>query len=98
MENRLPGKTILITGASAGIGRSTAVEFAKTCPGDLKLILTARRMERLKECADEIEKISGKGVKVHCSKLDISNAREIQSFIINLPTEFSDIDILINNA
>jgi 3-hydroxy acid dehydrogenase / malonic semialdehyde reductase len=98
MENRLLGKTILITGASAGIGRSTAVQFAKACPRDLKLVLTARRVDRLKECADDIDRIAGKGVKVLCSKLDISDLKDIQSFISNLPAEFQDIDILVNNA
>jgi len=46
---RLAGKTILVTGASSGIGKSTALEFARTQPDDLKLILTARREDALKE-------------------------------------------------
>lgn len=94
----MKGKTILITGASAGIGRSTALEFAKVCPKDLRLILTARRVDRLKECADEIERFTGKGVKVLCVKLDISDTNEVKSFMKSLPAEFEDIDILVNNA
>ena len=98
MSKRLCGKTILITGASSGIGKSTAVEFSHISPGDLKLILTARRLDTLKEVAEEIKKDVGEGVKVLPVKLDISNADEVRNFIGNLPEEFKDIDVLINNA
>jgi NADPH:quinone reductase-like Zn-dependent oxidoreductase len=97
MAQRLKGKTIVITGASSGIGRSTAIEFAKTQPDDLKLILTARREDTLKEVAKEIEGFA-KGVKVLPVKLDVSNIEEVQSFVEKLPQEFKDIDVLVNNA
>lgn len=98
MEKRLSGKTIVITGASSGIGRSTAVEFAKTAPKDLKLVLTARRIDTLKEVAAQISKEVGDGVKVHTVKLDVSNPKEISDFVPNLPDEFKEIDVLVNNA
>lgn len=94
---RLAGKTILVTGASSGIGKSTALEFARTQPDDLKLILTARREETLKEVKKEIEGIA-KGVKVHVVKLDVSNVQEIGQFVGKLPAEFKEIDVLVNNA
>jgi 3-hydroxy acid dehydrogenase/malonic semialdehyde reductase len=97
MAQRLKGKTIVITGASSGIGKSTAVEFARTQPDDLKLILTARREDTLKETAKEIESFA-KGVKVLPFKLDVSNVEEVQGFVDKLPAEFKDIDILVNNA
>jgi UDP-N-acetylglucosamine:LPS N-acetylglucosamine transferase len=97
MAQRLRGKTIVITGASSGIGKSTAVEFARTQPDDLKLILTARREDTLKEVAKEIESFA-KGVKVLPFKLDVSNVEEVQGFVDKLPSEFKDIDILVNNA
>jgi NADP-dependent 3-hydroxy acid dehydrogenase YdfG len=97
MAQRLKGKTIVITGASSGIGKSTAVEFARTQPDDLKLILTARREDTLKEVAKEIESFA-KGVKVLPFKLDVSNVEEVQGFVDKLPSEFKDIDILVNNA
>ncbi|CAI6342211.1 unnamed protein product [Periconia digitata] len=97
MAQRLKGKTILITGASAGIGKSTALEFARTQPDDLKLILTARRVDSLKEVASEIEG-SAKGVKVHIVKLDVSVPEEIEALVGNLPSDFKDIDVLVNNA
>ncbi|SPN99717.1 related to ketoreductases [Cephalotrichum gorgonifer] len=98
VSQRLAGKTILITGASSGIGRSTAFEFARTSPKDLKLVLTARRIDTLKEIAAEIVKEVGEGVKVLPVQLDVSNADEVRSFVGSLPAEFSEIDVLVNNA
>ena len=57
MSKRLEGKTIVIPGASSGIGRSTAIEFARTSPNNLRLILTARRIDTLKQIAEEIKKV-----------------------------------------
>ena len=98
VAKRLEGKTIVITGASSGIGRSTAFEFARTAPKDLKLILTARRIDTLKEIAAEIKKEVGDGVKVLPVKLDVSNPDEVRNFVPSLPEEFKDINVLVNNA
>jgi len=98
MSKRLEGKTIVVTGASSGIGKATAVEFARTAPKDLKLILTARRIDTLKEVAEQIKKEVGEGVKVLPFKLDISSPEEVRGFVGALPAEFKEIDILINNA
>lgn len=96
---RLTGKTILVTGASSGIGRSTALEFARTAPkNDLRLILTARRVDSLKELAQEIKKEVGDGVKVLPFKLDVSNPAEVKGIVGNLPEEWRNIDVLVNNA
>ena len=96
MGKRLRGKTIIITGASSGIGRSTAFEFARTST-DLKLILTARRIDSLGQIAKEIMD-EFKTVKVHTVQMDVSNPEEINSFLDNLPVEFQNIDVLVNNA
>lgn len=98
MAKRLSGKTILITGASSGIGRSTALEFARTSPDNLKLIVTARRIDSLKELATEIAKEVGDGVKVLPIQLDVSNADQVRGFVAQLPEEFREIDVLVNNA
>ncbi|KAM6525398.1 hypothetical protein FALCPG4_010946 [Fusarium falciforme] len=96
---RLAGKTVVVTGASSGIGRSTALEFARTAPSnDLRLILTARRIDSLKELADQIKSEVGDGVKVLPFKLDVSNPAEIKGFVSNLPEEWRNIDVLVNNA
>lgn len=98
MSQRLQGKTVLITGASSGIGKSTALEFARTCPQDLKLILTARRLDNLKQLAEDIKKELGGGVQVLPVQLDISKSSEVHGFVSKLPTDFQQIDVLVNNA
>lgn len=98
MAKRLEGKTIVITGASSGIGRSTAMEFARTSPKDLRLILTARRIEILEEVKKEIEEECGEGVRVLPVKLDVSKPEEVRGFVGGLPGEWRDIDVLVNNA
>jgi len=98
MGKRLEGKTVLITGASSGIGKSTAQEFARTSPKNLKLILTARRIDSLKQLAADINKEVGDGVQVLPVQLDVSNPSEVAKLIPNLPKEFQEIDVLVNNA
>ncbi|KAK4165165.1 hypothetical protein QBC43DRAFT_343881 [Cladorrhinum sp. PSN259] len=96
---RLEGKTVLVTGASSGIGRSTALEFARTAPkNNLKIIITARRIDSLKELASEIEAETNGGVKVFPVQLDISDPAQVKSFVPNLPEEWRDIHVLVNNA
>jgi 3-hydroxy acid dehydrogenase/malonic semialdehyde reductase len=97
VASRLAGKTILITGASSGIGRATALEFARTQPNDLKLVLTARREEALAELKKEIEGVAS-GVKVAVVKLDVSNQEEVRAFAKALPEGFGEVDVLVNNA
>lgn len=98
MSKRLSGKTILITGASSGIGRSTALEFARTSPTSLKLIVTARRIDALHSLAAEIAQEVGDGVQIHPYQLDVSKPDEIATLIPSLPPAFQDIDVLVNNA
>ncbi|KAM5480014.1 putative 3-hydroxy acid dehydrogenase [Microsporum canis] len=98
MCKRLDGKTVLVTGASSGIGKATALEFARSSPRNLKLILTARRFDSLKQVAEEIKAEVGEGVKVLPIQLDVSKKENIDKFIAELPEEFKEIDILVNNA
>lgn len=98
MEQRLTGKTVLITGASSGIGRSTAKEFARTAPSSLKLILTARRLEAIQSLIDEINKEVGPGVQCHAARFDVSVPGAADTLIKSLPAEFANVDVLVNNA
>jgi 3-hydroxy acid dehydrogenase/malonic semialdehyde reductase len=98
MAKNLEGKTVLITGASSGIGRSTAFEFARTSPQNLKLVLTARRIDRLHEISTKIREEVGDGVQVCVKQLDVSKPEEVSGLVEALPQEFQDIDILVNNA
>jgi 3-hydroxy acid dehydrogenase/malonic semialdehyde reductase len=95
---RLEGKTIVITGASSGIGRSTALEFARTAPKNLKLVLAARRVDALEQVKEDIRKEVGDGVRVLAVKLDVSKPDDVKRFVPSLPAEFGDIDVLVNNA
>jgi len=98
MGRRLEGKTVVVTGASSGIGKSTAMEFARTSPKNLKLVLTARRIDTLKQVAEEIQKEVGDGVNVLPVQLDVSKPDQVRTFVSNLPKEFQEIDVLVNNA
>ncbi len=84
-------KIALITGATSGIGKATAEAFAKL---GINLILCGRRLERLEEIKNELSKV----VKVYTLQFDISNSKAVKEAIGNLPDEWSQIDILINNA
>lgn len=84
-------KIALITGATSGIGKATAYEFAKH---NMNLILCGRRQERLIAIKKELEKLT----KVHILNFDVSNKIETFKAIDALPEDFKPIDILINNA
>lgn len=98
VAKRLEGKTVVITGASSGIGYSTAKEFARTSPASLKIVVTARRVDKLEQLAKEIKEEVGDGVKVLPVALDVSNPQQVKDFIPSLPAEFQEIDVLVNNA
>ena len=83
---------VLITGASSGIGEAIARVFAAA---GAKLILVARRQERLEELADELHKFTS---AVHLLPLDVCSCSSVESALTNLPDAWSSVDILINNA
>ncbi|MBC1238702.1 short-chain dehydrogenase [Nostoc linckia z18] len=89
----LKNQIILITGASSGIGTACAKIFAGA---GAKLILAARRLERLQELADSLRQDFN--TEVHLLKLDVRDRSAVESAISTLPSPWSDIDILINNA
>lgn len=84
-------KTALITGATSGIGRATAHEFAKQ---GINLVLCGRRQERL----DTIQKALSKKTDVHTLNFDVRDKEDVIKAIKSLPENFKTIDILINNA
>jgi NADP-dependent 3-hydroxy acid dehydrogenase YdfG len=89
----LRGKTIFITGASSGIGKACAEAFAKE---GSRLILAARREDRLLEIGKDLEKKFG--VKTKSYQLDVRNLKEVKKTISSFPDDWKKIDILINNA
>lgn len=84
-------KTALITGATSGIGRATAHEFAKH---GMNLILCGRRQERL----DTIQKALSKQTEVHTLNFDVRDKKATFEAIASLPEPFKTVDVLINNA
>ena len=86
-------KTILITGATAGIGRAIAQIFAKK--EKVRLILTGRRKERLEELKSDFSK---KGIATHILNFDVREMKGVQEAVKSIPDDWKNIDILINNA
>jgi NADP-dependent 3-hydroxy acid dehydrogenase YdfG len=84
-------KTALVTGATSGIGKAIAYEFAKH---GIDLVLCGRRQERL----DQIQNDLKSQTKVHTLNFDVRDKDEIFKAIDSLPEHFKTIDILINNA
>lgn len=74
------------------------MEFARTSPKNLRLVLTARRIDALQDLAGKIRDEVGEGVKVLPLKLDVSKPDEVRGFVDSLPAEYREIDILVNNA
>jgi NADP-dependent 3-hydroxy acid dehydrogenase YdfG len=86
-------KIVFISGASSGIGESTARLFAAQ---HAHLILCARNLDKLTQLREELSK--NFNVKVHTLQLDIRNHEDIRASLLSLPEAFKNIDILINNA
>ena len=93
MESRLTGKVVLITGATAGIGRSTAFGFAKM---GCKLILLVRNAEKGEALKKEIQ--AEYDVEIKLLIVDVRDAKGIEAAILGLPEEWKKISILVNNA
>jgi 3-hydroxy acid dehydrogenase/malonic semialdehyde reductase len=91
--NNLRDKLVFITGASSGIGKACAESFANA---GAKLLLAARRIERLKKFAEEL-RIKYE-VDVKTIKLDVRNYEEVKESLNKLEDDWKKIDILINNA
>ena len=84
-------KTVLITGATSGIGRATAFELAKH---GFNLILCGRREQRLKDIKKDLEGQT----RIHTLNFDVRDKKAVFEAVESLPERFKIIDILINNA
>lgn len=89
----LQGKIVFITGASSGIGAATALAFASE---GAHLLLAARRAGKLAEVASRA--LEGGAAAVHSIDLDVRHRHAVQTAIDELPPEWSEIDVLVNNA
>jgi short-subunit dehydrogenase len=92
MDTELKGKIVLITGASSGFGMDAARLFAyEGC----KVVLAARRIDRLQELAARIQKDGGEAIAV---PVDVVDREEIRFMVQTVLDLYNRIDILFNNA
>ncbi|MEM8930417.1 MAG: SDR family NAD(P)-dependent oxidoreductase, partial [Acidobacteriota bacterium] len=89
---RLDGKTALVTGASQGIGRTSASRLAEQ---GARVVPAARGVDKLEALATEIRDAGGDAQPI---ALDISKSDAIGEQLAELPDGWGDIDILVNNA
>ncbi|MDA1230062.1 MAG: SDR family NAD(P)-dependent oxidoreductase [Planctomycetota bacterium] len=91
LERRLAGKTVLITGASYGIGASLALSLAGT---QCRLLLVARTAEKLIELKGRVEAVGGRADVFPC---DLTNAAEVDKLLESIHG-LGGVDVFVNNA
>ena len=91
--NRLAGKRVLITGASAGIGEACARSLASH---GAHLLLSARRLEKVEALANALREEYG--VEAHAAAVDVADKQVVTDYVANLVSEGLVPDVLINNA
>ncbi|XP_003746430.1 retinol dehydrogenase 11 [Galendromus occidentalis] len=89
----MKGKTVIITGANAGIGKETARELAKR---DARVIIACRNLQKASEAAKQIEAETGKQIFIR--KLDLCSLKSVKDFAEEIIREEERVDVLINNA
>jgi NAD(P)-dependent dehydrogenase (short-subunit alcohol dehydrogenase family) len=92
MIRKLNGTTAVITGATSGIGRETALEFAKA---GASVVIAGRRKERLNKLAVEIDAAGSKALAV---VTDVADQSQVEHLVAAAVEEFGRIDSLVNNA
>lgn len=88
----MKNKVVIITGASSGIGKATAIQFANK---GAKLVIAARSLDKLEQTKQEIE---GLGASVIMVKADVSQEEDCKNIVEQAIAKFGQLDILINNA
>ena len=89
---RLNGKVCIITGSNSGVGAAAAELFAKE---GAKVVITARRQDKLDEEANKIRSMGGTVLAVKC---DVSKEEEVIALVKKVVEEFGTVDVLLNNA
>ena len=92
MAGKMEGKVALITGGSKGIGRATALAFARE---GAKVVIADIAVEK---CADTAKKITDDGGEAHCIETDVSKTNQVRALIDEIVTLYGRLDYAFNNA
>ncbi len=92
LSGAIGGKTVLITGASSGIGKAAAV---KAAAAGAKVLLVARTPEKLEETKAEITEAGG---EAHIHRCDLSDISDVERMAAEVLAEHGRVDVLVNNA
>tara|TARA_R110002051_G_scaffold155492_2_gene227541 strand:- start:2484 stop:3236 length:753 start_codon:yes stop_codon:yes gene_type:complete len=93
LTNNISGKVVVITGASSGLGETTARHLASL---GANVVLGARRENRLQDISNEInQKSNGKSTYL---KTDVTKKEDVQALVNKAVSEFGKVDVMINNA
>jgi len=96
LKKSMKGKIVIVTGASAGIGKATAFQLLKD---GAEVIYACRNKEKTMKVFDDIEKIDKTLLdKAHFMLLDLSSFKSVIEFSKNFQNKYKKVDILINNA
>jgi 3-hydroxy acid dehydrogenase/malonic semialdehyde reductase len=93
IQSSLAGKTVMVTGASSGIGKACAESFSSM---GARVVIAARRLDRLTSLANELETLFGNHVIPF--QMDVQNHAEVVAVFAELQKKNLAVDILVNNA
>ncbi|MRG84920.1 SDR family oxidoreductase [Salinibacillus xinjiangensis] len=94
MDLQLKGKSVLVTASSKGLGKATALEFAKE---GAKVVISSRNEEELQKTAEELKSVSGND-HVHYVPCDITDYNSIKNLVEKTVELHGTVDVLINNS
>lgn len=92
LEEAVQGKVIMVTGATSGIGKATALKLARA---GAKVLVVARTPEKLSETLDEISKLGGEAQAYQCDVADMDSCEQLVESVLK---DHGHVDILVNNA